>query len=168
MLNRICAFTGFAVCVILAVATQNFAQNPPEQSPSNHGVQPWTGTTEDALFAARAATTIPLSTYSIVPTKVTRKKPFTGTIVGTDPFSSTLSGVTINAVVVPMIFDIGGTIFDPTAPYSCDSGYSAVTRFNLSPLVQPVPNLTFNGVNVGTESPTGAVALCWASSPKGF
>lgn len=49
-----------------------------------------------------------------------------------------------------MIFNIGGTVFDPTAPNTCDGGISAVNRFNWSPVVEPVPNLTFNGVNVGT------------------
>ena len=141
---------GIAVCAILAVATLNFAQNPQEPKNSAHGAPAWTGTSEDALFATRSGTTIPLSTYSISPTKVKEKKALTGTIVGGNPFSNPPTGSTINAVVVPIIFDIGGTIFDPTAANSCDGNYSAVNRFNFSPLVQPVPNLTFNGVNVGT------------------
>ena len=94
--------------------------------------------------------TIPLATFSVSPTKVKEKKPLTESIVGTNPFSITPSGSVIDAVIVPMVFNIGGTIFDPTAPNTCDSNVSAINRFNWSPVVQPVPNLTFNGVNVGT------------------
>ena len=155
MKSRLHVCAGIAVCAILAIATRNFAQDagrqfPDKRVPSKYAVKPWTdGTPEDAAFAARTGTTIPLSTYSFSPTKAKEKKPLTGTLVGTSPFASSLSGSTINAVLVPVIFNIGGTVFDPTAPNNCDSGYSAVNRFNASPLVQPVPNLTFNGVNVG-------------------
>jgi hypothetical protein len=150
MQHKLPVSAGIAVCAILAVAARNVAQEISERPITKYGGKSWTeGTPEDALFAARSGTTIPLSTYSFDPTKVNEKKPMTGTIVGTSPFAPTLSGTTINAVVVPLIFKIGVTVFDPTAPNNCDSGYSAVNRFNASPLVMPVPNLTFNGVNVG-------------------
>ena len=122
----VCAVAG----TMLSLATESFAQG--HSGKSNGGP------------------TIPLATFSVSPTKVKEKKPLTVTIVGTNPFSTTPSGSVIDAVIVPMIFNIGGTVFDPAAPNSCDSGISAVNRFNWSPLVQPVPNLTFNGVNVGT------------------
>jgi hypothetical protein len=128
---------------VLALTGRNFAQNRLEG-----------GAAEQALAASKSGTTIPMSAYSIVPTKTSGKKALTGTLAGGNPFSNPPTGSTINAVVVPVIFNIGGTIFDPTAPDSCDSGYSAVNRFNASPLVQPVPNLTFNGVNVGTAQYT--------------
>jgi hypothetical protein len=137
---------------ILVAALSVHGQDGPEKLIPRHVREVWTGgTPEDALAAAKAGATIPLSTYSFSPTKVKQKRALTGTIVGTSPFAATLSGATINAVVVPLIFNIGGTIFDPTAPNNCgvEAGVSAVNRFNASPLVQPVPNLTFNGVNVG-------------------
>jgi hypothetical protein len=150
MKHRLLVSAGIATCAILAVATRDRAQETPEKPIPRYGAKPWTeGTPEDAVAASRSGVTIPLSTYSISPTKVKEKKPLTGTIVGTSPFTTPLSGTTINAVVVPLIFNIGGTIFDPTAPNNCDSGYSAVNRFNASPMATPVPNLTFNGVNVG-------------------
>ncbi len=72
--------------------------------------------------------------------------------MGTSPLrhSAQLSS-TIDAVVVPIIFEIGSSTFDPTAPNYCgvEAGISAVNNFNASPLVTPVPNLTLNGVNVG-------------------
>ena len=98
--------------------------------------------------ASNGGPAMPLTTFTVSPTK--EKKPLTVTIVGTNPFSATPSGSVIDAVVVPMIFNIGGTVFDPTTPNSCDSNVSALNRFNWSPMVQPVVSLTFNGVNVGT------------------
>ena len=123
----VCATIG----AILVSGARNFAQDQPEQTAQPRRIQPWTGTPEMALVAARSGATIPLSTYSILPSKENGNKKLTGTIVGTSPFSSPRSGSVINAVVVPLIFDIEGTIFDPTTPNACDSGYSAITRFNL-------------------------------------
>lgn len=140
----------FAVCALAGTALwipfSNFAQEPARLQ----SIEKWGGTAEQAHAASKSGATVPLSTFSVSPTKVKEKKPLTETIVGGNPFSNPPTGRTINAVLVPMIFNIGGTVFDPTAPNSCDSGISVVSRFNASPLVQPVPNLTFNGVNVGT------------------
>jgi hypothetical protein len=150
--HNLAASVGIAVCAILAVPTKNFAQDRPEKLTLKYEARPWTGgTPEDAVAAARSGATIPLSTYSIAPTKVKEKKPLTGTIVGTSPFATPLSGVTINAVVVPLIIGIGSSTFDPTAPNNCgvEAGNSALNSFNESPLVQPVPNLMFDGMNVG-------------------
>jgi len=150
MKQKLVVCTVVALGAFLAGVTSNFAQDRPEKTAANQDVVKWSATAEQALASSKSGATVPLSTYSIVPTKVKSKKAFTGTIVGGNPFSNPPTGSAITAVVVPTIFDIGGTIFDPTAPNNCDTGYSAVDRFNLSPLVQPVPNLTFNGVNVGT------------------
>ncbi len=136
MKHSVLASITISACAVLALAPRNFAQD--------RG-----GASEQALAASKSGTTIPMSSYSIVPTKTNGKKALTGTLAGGNPFSNPPTGSAINAVVVPTIFDIGGTIFDPTVGNSCDSGYTAVNRFNLSPLVQPVTNLTFNGVNVG-------------------
>jgi hypothetical protein len=97
-----------------------------------------------------------LSTYSINVTKDNERKPRTGTIVGTSPFASTLSGSTIYVVIIPVVFTIGSSVFDPTAlnPSGCadsDTGATPIGRFMASPLVVPVPGLTFNGVNVGSS-----------------
>ena len=135
MKHSVLASIAISACVVLAPATRTFAQD--------RG-----GAPEQALAASKSGTTIPMSAYSIVQTKVNGEKALTGTLAGGNPFSNPPTGSVINAVVVPTIFDIGGTIFDPTAPNSCDSGYTALNRFNFSPLVQPT-NLTFNGVNVG-------------------
>jgi hypothetical protein len=98
----------------------------------------------------RANTSIPMTTYSFAATKGSAKKPYTGTLVGTSPFASTLSGSTIPVVIVPVVVTINGTVFDPTAPNFCGSeaGIDAITRIMESPIVEP-SNLTFNGIDVG-------------------
>lgn len=122
---------GIALCAILALAPGSFAQN--------------------SMAHGTGGATVPLSTYSITATKDTSKKPRTGALVGTSPFATALSGSTIKAVVIPIIFNIGGVFLDSTAPNSCyaEGGLSAASRFMASPLVVPVNNLTFDGVDVG-------------------
>ncbi len=104
----------------------------------------------DANGGKSNATSIPMSTYSFAATKGSSKKPYTGTLAGTSPFASSLSGSTIPVVVVPVVVNINGTVFDPTVPNYCGSeaGVSAITRIMQSPVVVP-SSLTFNGVGVG-------------------
>jgi hypothetical protein len=155
--HRLAVSAVIAVCAFLAVATKDFPQNKAARPPKlnlKYDSKPWAdGTPESAARAAKMGATIPLSTYSITVTKDNERKARTGTIAGTSPFASTLSGSTINAIVIPLVFTIGSSTFDPTAlnPAGCaDTGASAMDRFMASPLVVPVTNLTFNGVNVGT------------------
>lgn len=111
-----------------------------------------------SLLAAKPApgggkprpTSIPMSPYSFAATKGSARKPYTGTLAGTSPFASTLSGSTIPVVVVPVVMRINGTVFDPTAPNFCgaEAGIPAMTRIMESPIVEP-SNLTFNGIDVG-------------------
>ena len=132
-----------AVIALLA-ATSVFAQGRdaiPAPQGAFYGVKPWTGgASEDAAKASRAGSTIPMSSYSILATKDSGRKARTGTIVGTSPFASTLSGSTIKAVVVPVIVNIGSNSFNPTLPNTCfaEGGNSAVGQFMVSPLVLPV------------------------------
>jgi len=143
------------VLPVLATAAlqQLFAQ---QEEASQTGLQlpaytltiPWAeGTHGDAMFQSAVGSTIPMSTYSFAATK--NGKTYTGTLVGTSPFATTLMGSSIPVVVVPVKVTIGKTVFDPTAANSCDGGVSTLTRFSQSPLVEN-SSLTFNGVNVGT------------------
>lgn len=147
---------------LAGLATIGSQQNLSAQGPSTplslrayYTHEPWQGglaqfglPNEAALQAAASGSTIPMSAYSITATKDNSAR--SGTIVGTSPFASPLTGTTISTVVVPLIVKIGSATFDPTANNSCDSNYSTVLRFNQSPLVNSVTNLSFNGVNVGT------------------
>jgi hypothetical protein len=125
---------GIAACSILALVQPAFAQemSAVKAAPAGKPV---------------SSPTIPLSSYTITATKNNKRQ--TGTLAGSSPFASTLTSTTIPVVVVPAVVSIGSTFFDPTAANTCDGGFSAVYRLMNSPLVQPVPNLTFNGINVG-------------------
>jgi hypothetical protein len=161
MKHKLPVSAGIAVYAILALTPNTFAQEVEKAKTAASRViyesRPWTGgTSADAQNASKAGATIPLSTWSFIATKSTGKKASTGTFVGTSPFAATLSGSTINAVVVPIVFSIGSSIFDPTAPNNCgvENGVSAENRLMASPLVLPVSNLTFNGVDVGNVQHT--------------
>jgi hypothetical protein len=89
-----------------------------------------------------------MSSYKVLASK--DNTVYSGWLVGTSPFVSPPTGTTINAVVIPLKITIGSTVFDPEATNPCDDNILPLFRFLLSPLVRNVPNLTFNGVNVGS------------------
>jgi hypothetical protein len=144
-----------AAALAIAVTQQNVSaqeQVPPVRLQDFHIHKPWQGGTHaDAAIQALAGATIPMFNYSIVATKDGTTR--TGTMVGTSPFTTPAS-TSISVVVVPLKITIGSATFDPrvavTGAKPCDGGVAALTRLGLSPLVVNVPNLTFNGINVGT------------------
>ena len=110
---------------------------------------PWTdGTIEEAIQQSKAGTTIMMSSYRITSPKDNQE--YTGVLIGTSPFANPLSGTAISAVIIPLRVNFGSSVFDPTIPNPCDSNISPLLRFEFSPLVSLVPNLTINGVRVGT------------------
>jgi hypothetical protein len=109
---------------------------------------PWKrGGRKDAMKMALAGQTIPLSQYTFTASKDGQS--YSGVLVGTSPFANRLTAAAINAVVVPLKVTIGSAVFDPSAPDSCDSNVSALTRFHQSPLANDVADLTMNGVDLG-------------------
>lgn len=151
-MKRSICFAAFAVA-IAAFACLDYLGAYPSAPPVLNGFYltlPWDGGSHaEAAFQALAGTTIPMSSYSFASTKDNSTR--TGTIVGTSPFVTPLAGTSINAVIIPLKITIGSTVFDPTASNSCDLGISALSRFQNSPLVAAVPNLTIGGVNVGNS-----------------
>lgn len=93
------------------------------------------------------STTIPMWNYS---TLGYDGKPYAGVMVGRSPFFHGARTTNIRTVIVPIIFNIGGTIFDPTVKdTACGLPASAVTLIQQSPLLSNVTE-AINGVNVGT------------------
>jgi len=93
-----------------------------------------------------AATTIPLWKYSTV---AYDSNTYTGMMVGRSPFFNGARTTSIPTVIVPIIFNIGGTIFDPTTiDTACGFTSSAVTLVQQSPLLSNLA-LLINGTNVG-------------------
>jgi hypothetical protein len=105
----------------------------------------------DALNAANAGATIPMSLYVEPSSK--DGKAYVGLLVGGNPLIRGPFPVTVDAVLIPVIVEIISnkgvlTTFDPTQPDKCDSDISAVEAFRQSPIVH-ASDLTFNGVKVG-------------------
>lgn len=150
---------GAAMAIALTSCRTNTSQKEEtkvSQKPHLKGYftrKPWKGgglKQVHTMALARLAGTpqiIPMTTYSITATK--DGQTYSGSIVGTSPFATTLTNSTTNVVIVPLKISIGSATFDASVPDPCDGNVSALTRFQQSPLVNPVPALTMNGVNVG-------------------
>ena len=82
---------------------------------------------------------------------------YTATIIGANPFAPPQGPTAVHIVLIPTLVVIGSWTFDPTIPDKCSPyGLSPEALFSLSPLVQPVPHLTFNGVDIGdVQYPNG-------------
>src|SRR5205807_8115772 len=86
--------------------------------------------------------------------------------VGTRSYRYSMAGVNprvpvanatsnIRSPLVPVVLNIGGHTFDPTVADSCDSGASALTRTQRSPIYNAQP-WVMNGTSVGTGQLTDA------------
>src|SRR5215469_12533156 len=84
-------------------------------------------------------------------------KTFTYTIVGKNPaIHASNPASTINAEIVPLIMKFSnGDTWDPTKKDSCDSGASALSRVQNSPIVKST-TFKFGGTNVGNVQATNA------------
>jgi len=84
-------------------------------------------------------------------------KTFKYTVVGKNPAIKTSNPAsTITAEIVPLIMKFSnGDTWDPTKKDSCDSGASALTRVQNSPIVKST-SFTFGGTNVGNVQVTNA------------
>jgi hypothetical protein len=110
-------------------------------------------TAAQARASALAGTTVPEFTASV---KVGTKS-FTYTIIGKNPaIKVSNASTTVNADIVPVIMKFSnGDTWDPTKTDSCDTGASALTRTQNSPIVQTQAH-TFGGTSVGTVQVTNA------------
>jgi hypothetical protein len=106
---------------------------------------------------ARAAASFGFTHYT-ASVKVGSKS-YTYTIAGKNPAIKTSNPAsTISAVLVPVIIKFPastGLSWDPTKKDSCDSGASALTRMQNSPLVKST-SFTFGGTKIGTSQVTDA------------
>jgi hypothetical protein len=125
------------------------------------GAIPYDGSVEDALAASAVGTTIRMSSFTFTASKDGRN--YTDTIVGSNPFASSKTSVTIKVVIVPVIVTIGTTTFDPTVVDSCISGASTtpLAALQKSPIFKSVAfdgaggaghAATMNGIDVGTTT----------------
>lgn len=69
---------------------------------------------------------------------------YTDVIVGKSPFLTTHAASTVKILLVPMVINIGSTVFDSTVANSCGGslGHTDLANFQSSPILRPV---TFDG-----------------------
>src|SRR5262249_575235 len=114
-----------------------------------YSVVPLQNANTDAILAqVSTGATIPMWSYSLTATK--DGKPYSGFMVGRSAFARGKTTTTIPTVIVPLVFTISGTTFDPTAVDTC-FGPNTMTDVQLvqgSPILASA-NFTMNGVAVG-------------------
>jgi hypothetical protein len=151
------------ILCLIAVAVTVIKVKVHAQDPVLNGyytVKPWTGGNQnDAMVMANASATIPLGSFTFTASKDGGS--YTDVIVGQSPFRRGHSPTTVKILVVPVIINIGGNIFDPTAANNCGGsmGHTDVANFLASPIMSPVTfdgaggaghGALVNGVNMGT------------------
>ncbi|MBU6260684.1 MAG: hypothetical protein KGL18_09385 [Burkholderiales bacterium] len=126
-------------------------------------------------FAASLAPTLRTFRYSVVSPR--DGQTYTGSIVGADPRANGARTTAVEIVIIPIRIAFTGTVrtFDPTQP---DPGClgptptatdTALKQLLGSPLLNPVPNYTINGENIGNVTFTDAFqrAQFWRTSIGG-
>jgi hypothetical protein len=155
-MKRTCFFLSISACLI-AVVAGGVGQDSRKPLQLIFTARPVLGGNIDLIKAqSDAGTGLKLWSYKIASTrKGSKGKEFEGVMVGGDPFTSK-GTTTITMQIVPLIFDIQGTIFDPTVPdNNCAGGKVPLTLVQESPLVVPT-DFTMNGVKVGKAQYTDA------------
>src|SRR6476661_1660696 len=100
-----------------------------------------------ALKAASASQMIPLFEYSVTSSRDGNS--YQGVMVGGDPNTSTTT-TTVPTELVPIILNIGGVVFDPTAPdVHCLGRRVPDTVIKQSPMFSS-HSFVMGGTNVGT------------------
>jgi len=95
--------------------------------------------------------TIPLSSLTCTASKDGLS--YTDVIVGKNPFLTIHTATKVKILLVPMVINIGSTVFDSTVANSCGGslGQTDLANFEASPILTPV---TFDGgAGVGHAAP---------------
>lgn len=146
MIKSILSFA--AVVLLFAVVVSSAAQEVDKANLHPYfAVKPHPSPNPDAMVRQSAqGTGLTVWSYS---TKSSRNgTTYNGAMVGADPTKSNAT-TNIPVEVVPIIFTIGSTTFDPTVPdNTCEAGKVPLTLFTQSPILKKA-SFTLNGVNVG-------------------
>jgi hypothetical protein len=98
------------------------------------------------LEQAIAGTGLPMWSYSTTSNRDGNH--YSGEMVGASPYTSNAT-TTITAQIIPVVFKIGTTVFDPTkADHTCEGGKVPLTLYKQSPILTAA-DFTLNGVDVG-------------------
>jgi hypothetical protein len=160
-MRRTLKIAAFAACLLGTCAQFVLAQSDPIVDSSHISVINPTRKTLGTLHSTAPATinssqsvspALPLWQYTVVSPR--DGKPYSGSMVGGNPFNRGARTTNVNVVLIPLRIMFTGTTrnFDPTSPDpGClGAGNTALRLTQQSPLLTTSPNLTMNGVNVGT------------------
>lgn len=167
-----------SLAALTACALPLFAQDEPVIDPSQLVNKTASRSTLAALKAAAGSTAahgsivastpaaLPLWQYSLV--SPIDGHPYSGAVVGGNPFNRGARTTTLQIVLVPLRIALTGTVrnFDPTSPDTdCLGSSTAFTLTQQSPLFNTVPNFMMNGINMGTVTYPDAIqrAQFWSS-----
>jgi hypothetical protein len=156
--------TGRILGAVLGFATvPSVGASAGAETAESHGVGGSTAIPYHAAPAplrALSTATIPMATIGLTASKDGRR--YTETIVGASPFAATKGATVVKVVIVPVIVDISGTVFNPTAIDGCLSGsITPLAALQQSPVLDRVAfdgrtgaghAARINGVNVGLGS----------------
>jgi len=147
-MRRTIVFSIASAALLLAVSISGVAQQIDKSALHRYfGVVPHPDP-DAAKMLEQSAQGTGLTVWSYSATSSRNGSTYKGTMVGADPNTSNVT-TTITTQIVPIIFTIGGTTFDPTVPDStCEGGKVPLTLFKQSPIIKKTA-FTFNGVNVG-------------------
>ena len=151
-----------AVAAIACLAGQAaFAQNEPVISPGQLNVHDASKASLTALHSfingqsakgAALTAALPIWQYQVLSPRDSNT--YTGSMVGGNPFNRGGRTTTVKVVLIPLRIAFTGTVrtFDPNSPDAgcLGAGTTAKTLIDNSPIFNTVPNLTMNGVNLGT------------------
>ena len=100
-------------------------------------------------FLSQSAAGTGLTMWSYSTTSGRDGNNYSGVMVGASPYTSKAT-TTVTTQIIPIVFKIGTTVFDPTkADSTCEGGKVPLTLFKQSPILTKSA-FTLNGVNVGT------------------
>lgn len=106
-----------------------------------------------AARAAGAVKPLPTWTYSYTATSDLGGGNYSGTIIGADPSKAPLHTTTIKTQIVPLVITINDgsstVVYDPTQADSCNSGFSALSTVQGSPIFTKDIAWKMNGVKIG-------------------
>ncbi len=136
------------IAALFAVAISGVAQQS-EKAPLKgyFAVKPHPNP-DQTKFLDDAAQATGLAMWSYSTTSNRDGNNYSGVMVGASPYTNNAT-TTINTEIIPVVFTIGSTVFDPTkADSKCAGGKVPAALFMQSPILTN-SSFTLNGVNVG-------------------
>lgn len=139
------------LALLCAVSVSGAAQqnDKPAALKGYFTVKPHPNPEQASEFVEQGASGTGLTMWSYSQKSTRDSKTYSGSMVGQSPYTSNAT-TTITMQIIPVIFTIGTTVFNPTkADKTCEGGKVPLALFKQSPIIAKSA-FTLNGVSVGT------------------